>query len=131
MTEFTPRLVCFSCKFGWGYLTDHGWADKLKNLIPVTCSGKIAASHILESFRKGADGVIILGCPEGNCHYQNGNYQARKRTLLLQKLLEQFGIEPSRLQMKLSLDPEGTQIPAIIEAMRAQLAKLGPATPKA
>jgi coenzyme F420-reducing hydrogenase delta subunit len=130
MKKFTPKLVCFSCKFGWGYLTGNGFSHELKNLIPVTCSGQVSASNIVDSFREGADGVIILGCPEGECHFQNGNYHARKRLLLLQKMLGDFGIEPGRLSIRMGIDPEGAQIPVIIEEMKAELIKLGPVSPK-
>ena len=129
MAEFTPKLVCFSCKFGWGYLNRKGYAGQLKNLIPVSCSGKVNTSYIIESFKEGADGVIILGCPEGDCHFQNGNYQARKRLLLVQKTLKDFGIEPGRLKIRLNIDPEGAQIPAIIEEMNTELKNLGPISP--
>jgi coenzyme F420-reducing hydrogenase delta subunit len=129
MKKFTPKLVCFSCKFGWGYLTGNGYSGAFKSLIPVTCSGKIHASHIVGSFREGADGVIILGCPEGECHYQNGNYQARKRLLLLQKTLVEFGIEPGRLKIRMGIDPDGAQIPGILDEMKAELMKLGPVSP--
>jgi F420-non-reducing hydrogenase iron-sulfur subunit len=86
MTEFTPKLICFSCKFGWGFLNSNGYKNQLKKLIPVTCSGKVDTTHIIDAFKKGADGVLILGCPDRECHFQTGNYQARKRTLLLRKV---------------------------------------------
>ena len=129
MKEFTPKLVCFSCKFGWGYLNGNGYTKKLKNLIPVMCSGKVDTTHIMNAFREGADGVLILGCPDKECHFQTGNYQARKRILLLRKALKEFGIEPDRLKIALSLDPEGSQIPVVIEAMKKEIKALGPLSP--
>ncbi len=126
MEEFTPKLVCFSCKFGWNYLSRAGYDQKLKGLIPVTCSGKLDAVHIIDAFKEGADGVVILGCSEGECHFQNGNYQARKRVLLLQRILGEFGIEPERVQIRMSLDPDGSRIPGIIEEISAELKNLGP-----
>jgi F420-non-reducing hydrogenase iron-sulfur subunit len=124
--ENTPKLVCFSCKFGWGYLNRNGCEKKVKSLIPVTCSGKLDTITIIRAFQAGADGVIILGCPEGECHFQDGNYQARNRVLLLQRLLGEFGIEPGRLKIKMGLDPMGDTIPDIIDEMSAELIHLGP-----
>jgi len=129
MKEFTPKLVCFSCKFGWGYLNANGLEKQLKNIIPVTCSGKVDATHVIDAFRAGADGVLILGCPDTECHFQTGNYQARKRIMLLRKALKEFGIDSGRLQIALSIDPEGTQIPVAIEAMRKDIRNLGPLKP--
>jgi len=126
MTEFTPKLVCFSCKFGWGYLNANDYNNQLKNLIPVTCSGTVDTIHIMDAFKEGADGVLILGCPDRECHFQTGNYQARKRIMLLRKVLKDFGIDPVRLKIALSIDPEGNQIPVIIEAMKKEIKNLGP-----
>ena len=126
MKEFTPRLVCFSCKFGWGYLNGNGHAKKIKNLIPVACSGKVDATHIIDAFRKGADGVLILGCADKQCHFQTGNYQARKRVLLLKKTLKEFGIEPGRLKIAFDLDPAGAKIPLFVEEMRKEIEAMGP-----
>jgi F420-non-reducing hydrogenase iron-sulfur subunit len=127
MSSYEPKMVVFSCKFGWGYVGDQdALAKQVKNWVPIICSSKIEASYILDAFRKGADGVLILGCGAGDCHYQDGNYQAKKRVLLLQKILESFGIEKDRLQIELSLDPEGTKIPVYVKHMSEKLSKMGP-----
>jgi coenzyme F420-reducing hydrogenase delta subunit len=129
MTEFIPKLVCFSCKFGWGYLNGNGYDKQLKNLIPVICSGKVDTINIVGAFKAGADGVLILGCPDGQCHFKTGNYQARKRILLLHNVLKEFGIEPGRLKIGLDIDPEGTRIPLLIEEMKTEVGNLGPLSP--
>jgi len=127
LSDYKPKVVCFSCKFGWGYLTDEASISaQTKNWIPIICSGKIDATQMMNAFRAGADGVLILGCPEGNCHYQDGNYEARKKVHLLRKLLEAQGIEKERLRIELSTDPDGRTIPLLVEKMSGDLAKLGP-----
>jgi F420-non-reducing hydrogenase iron-sulfur subunit len=127
MNGFEPKLVCFSCRFGWGYLGDqHALAAQIKNWIPIICSGKVDATHVLDAFKHGADGVLVLGCPAGECHYQDGNYESKKRILLLQKLLDSCGIEPDRVRIELSLDPEGKKIPELIKKMSETVKKLGP-----
>jgi coenzyme F420-reducing hydrogenase delta subunit len=128
-TQFSPRLVCFTCKFGWGYLNSGLFSKEFKNIIPVMCSGKVDTLHIVDAFRNGADGVLILGCSDGSCHFQNGNYQARKRVLLMRKTLKEFGIEPERVIIKLDMDPEGVMIASLIDQMHKNLAKLGPVSP--
>jgi F420-non-reducing hydrogenase iron-sulfur subunit len=129
MGKFKPKLVCFSCKFGWGYLSENGFSEEIEHLVPVMCSGKVNASHIVDAFKKGADGVIILGCPDNECHFQNGNFHARKRVMLLKKTLADFGIEPSRLKIVLDMDPEGSRIPVAIEDMKEEILGLGPLSP--
>ncbi len=127
MNNFEPKLVCFSCRFGWGYTGQDGYlASQIKNWIPILCSGKIDVKYIVSAFEHGADGVLILGCPEGDCHYQDGNLEARKRVYLLKKVLNSFGIEPERVRIELSADPDGTKIPVLVEQMKAALKEMGP-----
>lgn len=125
MDEYKPKIVCFACKFGWGYL-DINVVRTIPGLIPVICSGKVDTTHIIEAFASGADGVLILGCPEGDCHFQIGNYQARKRLFLLRKTLQTFGIKPKRLQIKLENDPEGNRIQVFMDEMASEIKDLGP-----
>ena len=128
MSDYEPKVVCFSCKFGWGYLTDEDTlSSMIDNWVPLICTGKIDATHMLDAFRAGADGILILGCPEGDCHYQDGNYEAKKRVYLIRRLLESVGIEKERIRIALSTDPEGESIPKLVAEMKRKLAKLGPA----
>jgi len=127
LSEYEPKVVCFSCKFGWGYLADEAiLSSQIKNWIPIICTGKIDATHMLDAFKQGADGVLILGCPEGNCHYQDGNYEARKRVYLIRRLLESYGIEKERIRIELSTDSYGNRILQLVEEMSKELARLGP-----
>jgi coenzyme F420-reducing hydrogenase delta subunit len=128
LSDYEPKVVCFSCKFSWGYLTDEDTlSSKMDNWVPLICTGKIDATHMLDAFRAGADGILILGCPEGDCHYQDGNYEAKKRVYLIRRLLESMGIDKGRIRIVLSADPEGESIPKLVAEMRRDLAKLGPA----
>ena len=130
MESYTPKIVCFSCKFSWGYLTEEtNIAAQVKNWVPVICSGKIDTPEIIEGFHKGADGVLILACPEGDCHYQDGNCETRKKVYLLQSILETQGIERQRLKLILGHDPEGQTIPEIVGEMSKELITLGPRFP--
>ncbi|MDY6931867.1 MAG: FAD-dependent oxidoreductase, partial [Halobacteriota archaeon] len=123
-----PKVVCFSCKFGWGYLSDQELIANLKNLIPVTCIGMVDASQIMNALNEGADGVLLLGCSEEDCHFQDGNFEARKKVALLRKTLEAFGIDGERIGLILSFDPKGDQVAKEIEDMRTKIKGLGPIT---
>jgi F420-non-reducing hydrogenase iron-sulfur subunit len=127
LSEYKPKVACFSCKFGWGYLTDEDTlSSEIENWIPIICTGKIDATHMINAFEEGADGILILGCPEGDCHYQDGNYEVKKRVYLIRRLLESMGIEKERIMIELSIDPEGRRIPQLVKEMSKELAKLGP-----
>ena len=62
-------------------------------VIRVLCSGRTDPQFVMEAFKEGADGVLILGCHPGDCHYKEGNFQVLKRYAILRRVLPQFGIE--------------------------------------
>lgn len=127
MGDYRAKIICFSCKFSWGYLIDEAILSReIENWIPLICTGKIDATQIMDAFKAGADGVLILGCPEGDCHYQDGNFEARKKVYLLRKLLKSWGIEEKRLRIVLSANPDGRTIPQLLQEMSRDLTKLGP-----
>jgi len=120
-----PKIICFSCKFSWGYLVEESTlAAEITNWIPIICAGKIDAAYVVDAFIHGADGVLILGCPEGDCHYQDGNIEAKKRLSLLRQALQTHGIQPERVKLVLSRDPEGKDIPGHINKMAETISSL-------
>ncbi len=68
-------------------------------IIRVPCTGKVDVLHILRCFERGADGVTVVGCREGDCHYQSGNFRAKKRVERARQILEQIGIGGERVRM--------------------------------
>ena len=132
MSGTKPKIVCYSCKFGWGYLGDESaLAAQIQNWIPIICAGKLETGYVVEAFTRGADGVLILGCAEGDCHFQDGNIEARKRLALLRQALATHGVQPERVKLVLSRDPQATTIPALINDLAADISKLGPVGAKA
>lgn len=67
------------------------------SFVRVMCSGMVNPQAVLSAFSRGADGVLILGCHPGDCHYREGNIHAGRRVALMKKLLSQFGIDPRRM----------------------------------
>jgi coenzyme F420-reducing hydrogenase delta subunit len=68
------------------------------SVIRVMCSGRVEPTLILEAFEKGADGVMVLACHPGDCHYKEGNLRAFCRAELLVGLVPQLGIDPARFR---------------------------------
>ena len=60
--------------------------------------GVVEPTLILESFQKGADGVLVLACHPGDCHYKEGNLRAYCRAELLERLVPQLGVDPRRFR---------------------------------
>jgi F420-non-reducing hydrogenase iron-sulfur subunit len=80
----------------------------------------------LEAFREGADGVLILGCHPGDCHYKEGNFQTLKRYALLKEILPQFGIETERFQLDWVSASERDKFVDVVSNMVEKVRELGP-----
>lgn len=90
------------------------------------CSGRIDPTFVLEAFRDGADGVLLCGCHPGDCHYQSGNYKCLRRYDMLQKYLQQLGINPERIRLEWISASEGKQFAELADSFTDTIRKLGP-----
>ena len=95
-------------------------------IIRLPCSGKIDVMHLLRAFQKGADGVYVVGCLEGTCHYNEGNYRARERVEYVRMLLDEIGIEGDRVRMYNLSSGEGPTFAAYAKEMTEHIKALGP-----
>jgi len=95
-------------------------------IIRVPCTGKVDVLHILRCFERGADGVYVVGCREGDCHYQNGNFRARKRVEQAQQLLDRIGIGGQRVRMCNLSSSDAPLFVRFAEEMHAEVLSAGP-----
>lgn len=90
------------------------------------CTGRIDPEFVIKAFQSGADGVLILGCHPGDCHYKEGNYKALRRFYLLRNMLKQFGIEESRLRLDWVSASEADKFVRTVNEMVESIKALGP-----
>jgi len=96
------------------------------NLVKMPCSGKIEILYLLKAFEEGADGVFVVGCPEGECHYLEGNTRTKRRVNFTRKILDEIGIGGSRVYMY-NIDPSDSEaFSKVTIEMREKIEKLGP-----
>jgi coenzyme F420-reducing hydrogenase delta subunit len=95
-------------------------------IIRVPCTGKVDVLHILRCLERGADGVYVVGCREGDCHFQNGNFRARKRVEQAQHLLDRIGIGGQRVRMCNLSSSDAPLFVRYAEEMHAAVLNLGP-----
>ncbi len=95
-------------------------------IVRVPCSGKVDLIHILRAFEKGADGVCVLGCLEGDCHFDRGNLMARRRVEQAQEILNSIGIEGERVQMYNLSSSEGPRFAQYATEITEKIKELGP-----
>jgi F420-non-reducing hydrogenase iron-sulfur subunit len=131
--DFEPKIVGFLCNW-----CSYAGADKAGvaqspyppnvNVIKVMCSGRVDPQFVMKAFENGADGVIILACHPGDCHYKEGNYRAVQRYRMLIRLLKQFGIEEQRCRFDYVSAGEGEKFVKVITEMVETVRGLGPLT---
>jgi F420-non-reducing hydrogenase iron-sulfur subunit len=46
--------------------------------LKVMCLGQLSPGIILKALEKGAAGILLLGCPPGECHFEFGNKRAEE-----------------------------------------------------
>jgi len=90
---------------------------------PLPCSGRIDSLHLMRALESGADKVYVVTCPEGACHYREGNIRAKKRIAYTQGLIEEIGLE--RECLELIVAPVGTAV-TIDELAKGLLARKAP-----
>jgi len=128
---FDPKIIGFLCNW-----CSYAGADKAGTaqtpypanvrVVKVMCSGRVEPEFVLQSYREGADGVLILACHPGDCHYKEGNYRAGQRNRMLLQLLRQFGIEEERCRFDYVSAGEGEKFVRVITEMVETIKNLGP-----
>ena len=94
--------------------------------VRVMCSGRIDPVIPLRVFAKGADGVIVLGCHPGDCHYSEGNLYEGKKIKLLKKLLALSGLGSERLELEWVSASEGQRFAQVVKRFTEKIKALGP-----
>lgn len=128
---FEPNIVAFCCHYCAFAAADLAGVMRLQyppnvKIIRIPCTGKIDIIYLLRAFEKGADGVFVAGCLEGNCHFVKGNIIARKRVEYTKKLLKDVGMDPERLEMFNLSSAMGPRFAEIAREFTKKIKELGP-----
>lgn len=95
-------------------------------IMKVPCAGIIQIQQILEAFKAGAQGVMVIGCKTDGCHYEVGSQKAERKVELSRILLNEYGIEPERLEMFKMVFIEGHNFVEATHMMTKRVEELGP-----
>ncbi len=135
MTAFEPRIIALLCN--WCAYDGADAAGRARLDVPagvrevrVRCSGQVDPGMILKAFADGADGVMVLGCRPGDCHYKTGNIHAHRRVRLLHAVLAPTCIQSQRLQLDWVSAGQGGRYARLVQEMAATLRVLGPIADK-
>jgi F420-non-reducing hydrogenase iron-sulfur subunit len=95
-------------------------------IVRVPCTGKVDVQHLLRAFEKGADGAYVVGCMEGDCHYNKGNFRARKRVMQVRQILDTIGVDGQRVEMYNLSSAEAPHFVKYAKEMHERILSLGP-----
>jgi F420-non-reducing hydrogenase iron-sulfur subunit len=130
-TGFKPKILAFCCNWCAYAGADLAGVSRLQmptdvRVIRVMCSGRVPPELIIRALANGLDGVMVLGCHPGECHYSEGNYLTRRRAHVLKRLLDYIGIEPERFQLRWVSAAEGAKFSAVVKETADKIKALGP-----
>ena len=128
---FEPYIVGFLCNW-CGYAgADLAGTSRIQyppNLraIRLMCSGRVDPTFILTALKRGADGVLVVGCHPGDCHYINGNLRTERRVALLKRMLSDLGLDDRRVRLEWISASEGERFAAVVKEFVEEVRALGP-----
>jgi F420-non-reducing hydrogenase iron-sulfur subunit len=128
---FEPKIIGFLCNWCSYTGADLAGVSRIKSapnvrIIRTMCSGRVDPAFVLKAFQLGADGVVVMGCHLGDCHYQEGNYKTIRRLPFLKRLIKEFGIDPRRLRLEWVSASEGDKFAKVVNEMTEEIRGLGP-----
>ena len=128
---FDPKLVAFLCNWCSYAGADLAGTSRMQyapnvKAIRVMCSGRVSPTLVIKALEVGADGVLVLGCHPGDCHYLEGNYKALRRMMLLKEMLSQLGVEKERVRLDWVSASEGARFASVVNEMAERVKALGP-----
>ncbi|MBI2868294.1 MAG: hydrogenase iron-sulfur subunit [Chloroflexi bacterium] len=129
--DWEPKIVGFLCKWCSYAGADLAGTSRKKypaniRIIKIPCSGRFDPLFALKALRLGYDGVLVSGCHPGDCHYQTGNYRARRRIALTRRFLELMGIDPRRFQASWVSASEGEKFARVVAQVTRDIKEIGP-----
>lgn len=133
MNRFEPRIIGFLCNWCSYAGADLAGVSRIQyppNIHPirVMCSGRVEPELILSLFVEGVDGVLVMGCHIGDCHYISGNLHAKRKIALAKRLLAKADFEEDRLRLEWVSASEGQKFAKLVSEFTDQLRSLGPST---
>lgn len=130
---FRPKILAFLCNWCSYAGADLAGVSRIQypstiRVIRTMCSCRVNPQFVTKALLMGADGVLVLGCHPGECHYIEGNMYTRRRVIALKRMLEVLGINPDRLRLEWVSASEGTRFADTVESFTTTIRQLGPNT---
>ena len=131
MAEFDPTILAFCCNWCSYAGADLAGVSRLQmppnvHVIRVMCSASVKPEYLMKAVSQGVDGVLVLGCHIGDCHYMTGNHRTAKRIPLVKKIMGDVGLDERRVRLDWVSAAEGEKFQKVITEFVNEVKELGP-----
>jgi coenzyme F420-reducing hydrogenase delta subunit len=100
-------------------------------VVRVSCLSRLHLGLILKAFELGAEGVMLLGCEPGECHYGTNSDGIAREHQKAQGVLRLIGLGPERLVLAPMPRGDGAGFVSHVREFVSQLNDARSATPVA
>jgi coenzyme F420-reducing hydrogenase delta subunit/heterodisulfide reductase subunit C len=130
-SEWSPRVAAFVCDWSVRAEADQAYLANPPSgvrLVRVPCSGRITPTFLVTALQKGLDGVLVIGCRPGECHFKHGNLVEQAHLELARGFLGLLGLEEKRIRFAWMPTASRGELPVLLERMLSDVRELGPLT---
>jgi F420-non-reducing hydrogenase iron-sulfur subunit len=130
--KFTPKIVGFLCNWCAYTAADTAGVSRFQMppsvmVVRVMCSGRVDPLFVLTAFLRGADGVLVSGCWPGQCHYQKGNFHARRRAAMLKSIFDTLELDmANRFRLSWIAASEAPRFVQVVKEFTESVKQVGP-----
>ena len=90
------------------------------------CTGRVDPAIVARAFKKGLDGLMVVGCYFGDCHYITGNVQAQAKMEMTRRLFKHIGVNEDRIAFRQCSSGEASVFVELITEFDEKIRSLGP-----
>lgn len=128
--SFEPKILGFLCNWCSYAGADLAGVSRVQyppniRVIRVMCSGRVDPKFIIKALQVGIDGVIVMGCHPGDCHYLEGNYEAERKFNMTKNFLK-FADLDKRIRLEWVSASEGVRFGEVVTDFTETIRQLGP-----
>jgi len=128
--SFEPKILGFLCNWCSYAGADLAGVSRMQyppniRVIRVMCSGRVDPKFIFRALEIGIDGVIVMGCHLGDCHYLEGNYEAENKFNLVKRFLSFIDLD-NRVKLEWVSASEGKRFSEVVKDFTNAIKELGP-----
>ena len=131
ISDFEPRIVGFVCNWGAYAGLEMAGIDRRRysanvSLMRLICLGRVSTGLVMKAFQMGADGVLLLGCPSGSCHYEFGVDRTKEEVSQIKRMLNMLGMGSKRVHLVEVPAGDGEFVARRINMFEERIRELGP-----